>query len=407
MTTLAVAPVRPAYREGGYLRFVIGQAVSVLGDNVWGVALAWAAVRVASPGVAGVVLAVSAVPRLVLLLFGGPLADRYDARKLMIGSDALRAVVTLVAAAIALRQSSLGLLVVVALVFGAVDAVFLPAAGSVRPRLLRPEQYSGGAALYEFSMRGALTLGAPVGGLLVAFGGLPLACVVDAATFGLSMVALWRLRPRPVERTGDAEPYSVALRGGLRYLARHRVLRIGLAAGLLSNLGFVGPLNVGLALLAHDRGWGPAGIGAMLAGFGVGAAAMALLLIRVRVRRWLGGAVALGCLAQGGAIVLLGFAPALPFAVAATVGIGLASGFMGIHMTTVSQANTGDAYRGRVASVSTLANLGITPLAIAGFGALAGLVGDAPMFAVSAVLSVAASALCLASRDYRHAAVAR
>jgi predicted MFS family arabinose efflux permease len=395
------APVRPAYREGGYLRYVVGQAVSQLGDSVWGVALAWVAVRVASPGVAGAVLAVSAVPRLALLLFGGPLADRYDARRLMVGSDALRAVVTLVAAAVALRQTSIGLLVAVALVFGMVDAVFLPAAGSVRPRLLRPEQYAGGAALYELSGRAALTLGAPFGGLLVAYGGLSLGCVVDAATFVVSMAALWTVRPRPVAEARAGEPYPVALRRGLGYLVRHRVLRVALSAALLVNLGFVGPMNVGIALLSHDRGWGAAGIGMLLAGFGTGAAVVAVILLRVRVRRGLGPAVAAGCVLQGGSVVLLGVAPTLPAAVAAAVLAGLTSGLMGILMTTVVQASTDDAFRGRVTSVSTLSSLGVTPLAIAGFGALAGVFGTAPVFTGSAVLSFAAGALCLGSTAFR------
>jgi MFS family permease len=190
--------VRAAWREPAYLRYLAGRSVSWLGDQVWSVALAWAAVRLASPGVAGLVLAASSVPRLALMLFGGPLADRHDARRLMLASDAARAVVTLIAAALAVAGTGLPLLVVVALVFGVVDAVFLPAAGSVQPRLLRPTQYASGAALGELANRAALTLGAPLGGLLVTFGGLPLGCLVDAATFLLSIAALWSIHPRPL-----------------------------------------------------------------------------------------------------------------------------------------------------------------------------------------------------------------
>ncbi|WP_163569207.1 MFS transporter [Fodinicola feengrottensis] len=115
---------RPAYRESPYVRYVVSQSVSVLGDQVWYVALSWAAVQQSTPAVAGVIVSVSALPRLLLMLFGGPLVDRYGPRRLMIGSDLLRVVVSVAAAGVALWQPTIALLVVVALVFGAVDAVF-------------------------------------------------------------------------------------------------------------------------------------------------------------------------------------------------------------------------------------------------------------------------------------------
>src|SRR5690349_13952999 len=114
----ATLSVRPAYREAAYVRYVTGQAVSILGDQVWYVALSWTAVRLVSPGLAGLIFTVSALPRLALMLFGGAIVDRYGPRLLMIRSDAARAVISLGAAAIALRFSNVALLVVVALIFG-------------------------------------------------------------------------------------------------------------------------------------------------------------------------------------------------------------------------------------------------------------------------------------------------
>jgi MFS family permease len=110
------------YRNAPYLRYLVGQALSTLGDQVWYVALSWSAVRHAGAATAGFVLSVSAIPRLLFLMFGGVVADRFDVRRLMLGSDALRTVVCLAAAAIALADPGIGLLVGIALVFGTVDA---------------------------------------------------------------------------------------------------------------------------------------------------------------------------------------------------------------------------------------------------------------------------------------------
>ena len=93
-------------------------------------------------------------------------ADRFDIRRLMLGSDCLRAVLTLAAAGIAAVMPGIALLIGLALTFGTVDAVFLPSAGAMRPRLLRPEQYQSGSVAAETTARLTLCLGAPLGGVV-------------------------------------------------------------------------------------------------------------------------------------------------------------------------------------------------------------------------------------------------
>jgi MFS family permease len=233
----------------------------------------------------------SSIPRLTLLLFGGVIADRFDIRRLMMGSDSLRAVLTLAAAGIALVATGVGLLVVLALTFGAVDAIFMPSAGAMRPRLLQPEQYKTVSIVAEMAARLALCLGAPLGGIVVALGHLPLALAVDGLTFAVSVATLATVRPRSLEASPDAAGpaerpgYLADMRRGLDFLLRHQVLGPLAIVGLLCNLGFVGPMNIGLAELATHRGWGPAGIGVLLAGFGVGAAGSALAMHWLHIRR--------------------------------------------------------------------------------------------------------------------------
>lgn len=404
-TATTPSPVsRPAYRDGSYLRFTTGHAISIVGDQVWYVALSWSAVQLASPAVAGLIMTVSALPRLVLLLLGGVYVDRFGPKKLMIGSDLLRVAVSLTAAGVALASPSIALLVVVGLVFGVVSAVFMPAAESMGPLLLAREQQTTGVALRTLSGRIALTLGAPLGGLLVALGGLPLAAAVDAATFAISAWSLWSLRPRRVSAAAKAPTATgAALKEGLSYLWNHALVRDLMLAGLLVNLGFVGPMNVGLALLSDERGWGAGGIGYMLAGFGGGAAVSALILLRYKPRRATGLVIAGSAVIQSAAVFALAVVPGLWPAVAATTLTGLVSGVMGVLMASLVQVNTDDAYRGRVASVSTVLNYGITPLAVAGSGIAVAAFGLTGTFAVSAALILAGGLACAARRELRTA----
>lgn len=400
MTTLAIAAPkpRPAFREAGFLRYLCGQSVSLLGNQVWSVALSWSVVHLASAGVAGLMLTVSAVPRLALMLFGGVIADRFDIRRLMIGSDTLRTLIALTAAAIALAQPSLVLLGLLSLTFGIVDAVFLPSAGAMQPRLLTAEQYSGGAVLANLTSRLALSLGAPLGGLLVAFGGVPLALLVDAVTFAVSVITLATVRPRPIPEKQEAETdapgsrsardgaFRADLRAGLSFLAHHPVLGPMTVAFLLINMGFVGPMNVGLAELAAHRGWGAAGIGVMLTGFGLGAAAGGLITTRVRIRRNAGVWIGVLGATQGLCVFGIALVPTAAAAAAITCVIGLTSGPMAVVYSVIQQKETPDEFRGRVSSISSLLNLGLVPLASALTGFVIAAVGVAGDFAVSGLI---------------------
>lgn len=394
-TTATINEPPPAYREPAYLRYISGQAISIIGDQVWYVALSWAAVRMTSPGVAGLVLAVSAIPRLALMLFGGAIVDRFSPRRLMIGSDAARAAVSLAAAAVALWSPGLTLLVLVSLAFGVADALFMPAAGTMAPRLLRPAQLASGSALSTLTARIALTLGAPLGGLLVAWGGLPLAAIVNAITFVASIVALSSVHPREAAQSATRTPMLASLRAGLGYVCRHRQLRLLILVTLLSNLGFVGPMNVGLALVSDARGWSSQGIGLLLSGFGAGAVVGALAMLRVRLpeRRVAVYAIAILSLVQGISVFAIAIAGSLPFAAGATVIVGLASGPLAIIINSRMQLVTADQYRGRVSSLNTLLSLGVTPLAMVVMGVAAASIGLVATFAASGSIEVAAGVL--------------
>lgn len=141
------APDVPPYRDGNVLRWLAGFAISLIGDQVYFIALGWAAVQTTGPGGAGLILAAGSVPRLVLLLLGGAFVDRWGARRLMLGSDVLRGTVMAAAAVLTAATSpSLIVLVSVAVVFGMVDAMFLPAVGALRNGSSPPTSWPGSKA---------------------------------------------------------------------------------------------------------------------------------------------------------------------------------------------------------------------------------------------------------------------
>lgn len=409
--TLISAPdvtPRPAHRDGNVLRWLAAYTSSMVGDSVYYIALSWAAVQAGSPSQAGLVMSASALPRAVLMLGGGVIADRFGPRRVVIGSDVVRcAAVLAVAALLFLTSPGLWPLVVLALVFGAVDAVFVPAVGALPARVTSRDQLARVQGMRGLGIRFASVVGGPLGGLGVAVGGSAAAFALAGLLIAVSVPLLVcvRIREAPADdRTPGARGTAWNdLTAGLRHIRGHRVLAPLMLAIALGDLGFVGPLNVGLTLLADERGWGAAGMGWILAGFGVGAGAAALLLT-VRGRLPHAGRVAAGTIIAGSvAIGALAQAPSIGVAVGTALLVGLLAGLSGAMCGALLQTQADPAYLGRVTAVASLMSLGFAPLSMPLSAAAIGTWGTGPVFAVSAAVCGLGGVVALCARDLRRA----
>ncbi|QNP67285.1 MFS transporter [Streptomyces genisteinicus] len=404
------------------LRWLGAYGLSATGDSVYHVALTWAATRGGSAAEAGAVLAAGAVPRALLMLGGGVLADRIGPRTVVLVSDTARCLVVLgLAALLWLTTPGLWVLAAVAVVFGILDAVFMPAVGALPPRIVPRGQLARVQGLRGLAGRGATVAGAPLGGAATALSGAPAAFTAAAALFALSLPLLLTLRiaplppsaaenspPGPVgspaaERGGRLKRLAGDLADGLRYVRGHRVLGPLIVVVAVSDLGFVGPLGVGLALLAEARGWGAPGLGWLLAGFAAGSAAASLLLaVRGRIPR-AGLVMGLALVTGSAAIAALALLPGLVAAVAVAALVGVLTGVSGSLCGALLQTAADPAHLGRVTSLATFVSLGLAPLSFPLTGAAVGLWDATPVFAVSALVCAAGAVYGLCSVHLRRA----
>jgi predicted MFS family arabinose efflux permease len=322
------------------------------------------------------------------MLGGGVIADRFGPRRVVIGSDAVRcAAVLAVAALLFLTSPGLWPLALLALVFGTVDAVFMPAVGALPARLTEKGQLARVQGMRGLAIRFSSVAGAPLGGLGVAVGGAPAAFALAGLLIAVSVPLLVSVRVRDLPKDDTPEVAGTAwsdLSDGLRYIRRHRVLAPLMLAIALGDLGFVGPLNVGLTLLADRRGWGASGMGWVLAGFGAGAGAASLLLaVRGRLPR-AGLVTGSACVAGAVAIGALAFVPTLGAAVGVALLVGLLAGLSGALCGALLQTQAEPARLGRVTAVASLVSLGLAPLSMPLAAAAIGAWGLGPVYVVSA-----------------------
>jgi MFS family permease len=411
-TALPECATTPAHRDGNVLRWLTAYTVSLVGDSVYFVALAWSAQKAAGPTEVGLVMASGALPRALLMLGGGVVADRFDPRRVILGSDALRCLVILaVAAGIALTAPALWILVAVALVFGAVDALFVPAVGALPPRITTPDQLARVTGMRSLSMRLSQIAGPPIGGLAMGIGGPAAAFTIAGLLIALSLPLLLTVRIRSLGARDAERPEPGTARqdllDGLRYIRRHRLIGPLVAVGAICELGLIGTLNVGMVLLNAERGWGPSGYGWIVSSFSAGAAASAALLAIAgwlpRAGLMLSGTLLITC--AGAATIAL--VPTLWLAVVLAAVIGLNVGVVGSLDNALIQTAADPAYLGRVTSVVMLTMVGLAPLSYPLVGAAIGAWGAAPVFLGCGIFASLGVVIALTSDAVRHAELPR
>ena len=258
--------------------------VSLFGDGMFIVALAWQAYELKdAPSALSVVGVAMTIPHVVFLLIGGVVSDRFDRRKVMMAADGVRAAALLAMGLLSMAGTlRLWHMLVIAAVFGAGTAFFGPSFDAIVPDLVPADELPQANSLDQF-MRpvGSRMLGPALGGwIIAAFGGHPGgAFIVDAATFGVSVLCVLSMRAHTVELDGEHELSVVReIKEGFAFV-RSRVWLWGtFLAATLAYLIFWGPSEVLLPYIVKHLGGSAQDLGFILALGGVGAMFSAILV---------------------------------------------------------------------------------------------------------------------------------
>jgi MFS family permease len=198
-----------------------GMTVSLVGDSMFVVALAWQTYDLsASPASLGWIVAAYTAPTVVFLLVGGVLTDRFERRLMMICADVVRAAALCAGGFLALTGElqlwQFGIFVALA---GTGAALFRPAFDSIVPEIVPPELLPQANSLDQFVRPLAGLVGPVVAGVVIAVSDAGVVLVLDACTFVASAMTALALTARPIPRS---EHRSVLreLREGLAFVRR-------------------------------------------------------------------------------------------------------------------------------------------------------------------------------------------
>ncbi|HEY3106640.1 MAG TPA: MFS transporter [Gaiellaceae bacterium] len=356
-----------------------GMTVSLVGDGIFLVAMAWQAYDLWNAPAALSLLGIGmTIPTIAFLLPAGVLSDRLDRRFLMLCADIGRAAVIAVLAALALT----GLLVFWELVllvalYGAGTAFFTPAFEAVVPDIVPSDDLAAANSLDQFVRPITLRLAGPaLGGVLVAGFGTGTAFAVDAFSFLASALAVFLMRPPAHPRSEHVESSLGAVKEGLQFVRRRVWLWGTLLSATIAYLAFMGPAEVLLPYVVKNELHASAGdLGLVFAAGGVGAIAAALIMgqrghpprdVTVMYAVWTLATLAVGGYGLATASWQLMFA-CLAFNALETAGT--------IIWATIKQRHVPASMLGRVSSLDWLISIGLLPLSFALTAPIVGLVG--------------------------------
>lgn len=331
----------------------------------------------------------------------------------MIWTDAARAALMAGAAvAIFIWEATVPLLLIVAAVLALLGALFIPASGALRPRLLDDDHLVRGNALYLIGLRSGQAAGGPAGAAILGLGGLAMVAVTNAigflvATFTVKWTAPSRIDDIGRHLDGDPTGPISRIREGLRAAFADRLLATLLFTVGIVELSLSGPLNLGLVLISNELlDAGALGAGVLLTAFTIGATTTFLLTLAFPVGHRAGATAIVAMAAAALTLVAVGQTSSLEVAAGLYAAIGVSSALQGLVLTSLVQRASPEATRARVMSIMLLLVFASVPLGSLTIGVLVDWIGAGTTLALHAALAMTAAAVFTTRRELRHASLA-
>jgi MFS family permease len=319
----------------------------------------------------GTILMAAAIPRAVLMLMGGAVADHLSPRRILLGTALSRTVVVgAVGAQLWFRVLQTWELYVLGFAFGVADAFSLPASSAFMPSIVGREQLVSANAVMQTTAQLATIAGPAPAGLVIKALGAAWAFVIDAISFLFIIVALWTLPDPPRVASQKKPALWPSVLEGIRYVRQDGALSSLVLLAAMLNVCIAGPMSVGLAYMARTRFGSPAAFGFAVSSLAAGGLAGALTAGLVKVRRR-GVLLLVASATIGACLAALGFLYQLAAIAALLVVMGACAAVTNIHLASWIQGRVDPAVRGRVVSVLMLSAIGLQPLSLAGAGLLA------------------------------------
>jgi MFS family permease len=379
-------PLRSPLKTLNYRLYFSGQLISVPGTWLQTVAQAWLVLQLTPSGSAlGITVALQALPVLVLGPWAGAVADATDKRTMLLGTQALQAVLALVLGALTIAGIvELWMVWVLALGLGVARALDVPTRQSFVSELVTGDALPRAISINSTVAAAARMVGPAAGGTIIAALGVGPCFLINGVSFVGPLLGLLAMDTKQLHRPDippKRQPHAV--QEGLRYVrGRADILVPLLMMALVGTLAY--EFQVTIPLLAHETfDLGATGFGLLYAAMGAGSVVAGLFVagrVAPRVKTITAAALVFS--------VGLALAAASPTPIVAAIFLALAGAASVVFSSTTNaaiQLRAAPEMRGRVVALYIVAFMGSTPLGGPLVGALGQVAGARAALAIGAV----------------------
>jgi MFS family permease len=390
-----------------YRLWFVGQTISVSGTWMQSVAQAWLVLKLApssSEGFdLGITIALQFLPMLLFGVWGGLIADRFDKRRILFGTQFSAGLLAVVLAILTITVTvRLWQVFLLALLLGFVNLIDNPTRQSFVVEMVGSDQLQNAVSLNSIVMNGARIIGPAIGGVLIATVGLGVCFEANAASYIAVIAALALMSRKDLHTVAPTPRAKHQAREGLRYAWRTRELRdVLLIVFVTGTLAY--NFTVTLALFSKSTFHGGAGVYSLLTSLMASGAVIGGLVVAGRSRP---DVVRLGLVGLGFGTFILAVAlsPNLVTAAVMIVPMGAFSiAFIATANSTI-QLRVDQAMRGRVMAIYAIGFLGTAPIG----GPLVGWISQASSPRIALVIGAASAFVpCAVMLAKRHPAILR
>lgn len=364
----------PLKNSAQFRKLFIGQTVSFFGSMMTYVAIPYQIYELTkSSFLVGLLGAVQLVPLVIAGLYGGALADSMDRRRILIVSECLLIVVTLLMMANCfLPTPSVLVLFVLAACSSILSGFHRPSMEAIVPQIVSQKDYSAVAALSSLRYAVSAVAAPALAGVLIANYGLVSTYIIDALTYLVALWSLWSMAPVVAPSSGEAANWQ-SIKNGFDYAVRQPVI---LGTYLIDIAAMLFAMPMALYPAMAEAWGGASAAGWLYAALPMGAMVVALFSgFADRVRRQ-GAAVVVSAVLWGVFIVALAFSGQLYLAVICLALAGAADGVSAIYRQTLWNSIIPANLRGRLAGLNMLSYMVGPLIGNARAGAMASMGGN-------------------------------
>ncbi|MBO1581951.1 MFS transporter [Bacillus sp. XF8] len=315
----------------------------------------------------GVVFVALSVPRLIFMIVGGAVADKFPKKNIMFYSNIIRALlVATILVWFIVGHVTLYTFALFALFFGLADAFFWSADGSILPELVEKDRLTQANSLTQMTNQASVILGPVLGGILIKFSNYETIFTITILLLIVAAILVQKIQSTLQIEHDKNKGMFTSIKEGILYVKESPFLSTFLICSAFLNLFLIGPMQVGFPLFIKNVLHGDslqfsyleAAVGA---GMGIGAVIVGLK----NISRRRGLFCIIMMLLSGIFFLSINFSTALWQALLAGAFYGITIAMAIVPLMAMIQSTVKEEMMGRVMSLLMLSSMGFIPLSYA------------------------------------------